>query len=314
MPRSSPVVVDGFNLKKIINLWGWHDGECWLWFYFRCFFRVGLWRWFINKVLKCKACCYFIFLQQPISERAGAGFTAGCVYGGNPAVAGGRNTHLLMQRNDWECGARAELNKLFWALDSNVCAPARAGSLLWFPLSGSQGKSGMWCYFHYTALYFLLLLYRYTFLSLHVSIYYIHIYIKIYMTYIFLYFYIFPLYIFLFLFIYILIYICKKIYFLLNFLFNFVLLFRISFLLGALTSPVWASVGCAPQLGFKSFHSTTPDCGIASNPLLDGTNFTFCQNYNSRAQSSLLTCDAWILGGRWVHIKGEKSFILQVRL
>lgn len=174
--------------------------------------------------------------------------------------------------------------------------------------SGSQGKSEMWCYFHYTALYFLLLMYIYTFLTLHV---YIYIYKNLY-TYIFLY-----LYIHIFIYSHILfIHIYGRACFLLTFLFNFVLLFHISFLLGALTSLcVSVGGGCAPQLapgyGFP-FHK--PRLFPASNPLLHGINFTFCQNYISRAQSSLLSRDARILGGRWVHIKEEKRFVLQVRL
>lgn len=62
----------------------------------------GFMKMFYKQGFKVQGMLLFYFLQQAVSERARAVFTAGWVYGGNLAVAAGRSTHLLMQRDDWE--------------------------------------------------------------------------------------------------------------------------------------------------------------------------------------------------------------------
>lgn len=137
----------------------------------------------------------------------------------------------------------------------------------------------MCCCFHYTAPCFLLLVCICTFLSLRVSIFHICIW---------------------------------KITYLPSFIFNFMFLFWISFLLSALAALCGQSWRClcttpcprafiswgqkfllSRALGMK-IHNPRPSPAL--NPLLGEINFTFCQNYNNRAQFSLLTCDAGILG------------------
>lgn len=62
----------------------------------------GFMKMFYKQGFKARGVLLFYFPQQAISERGRAVFIAGRVYGGNLAVAGGRNTHPLRQRNDWE--------------------------------------------------------------------------------------------------------------------------------------------------------------------------------------------------------------------
>lgn len=141
---------------------------------------------------------------------------------------------------------------------------------------------------------FPLLMYIYTFLSLQLSIFHIYIW---------------------------------QITCLLTFIFNFILLFGISSLLALpcvgqcwrwlfpspcprcpWTAPSWAFIPWGQKLLLSrtvGMEIHDPKLFPALNPLLDGINSIFCQNYNSRTQFSLLTgnCDAWILGERCVHIK-----------
>lgn len=118
------------------------------------------------------------FYFSAVSERARAVFTAGlCLWG--KSCSGWRKEHKSLGMIGSSCSGmccQSWIREIILGPGLQcLCSVLAAGA--GFPLSGTQGKSEMWCYFHYTALYFLLLVYISEF-----AIYQYFISIYLYMT------------------------------------------------------------------------------------------------------------------------------------